>query len=205
MVLLEATRWGRYMKTGIGLLIPFLSSFVIAQAPGNQKALVFTHVTVIDGTGAAAKPDRTVVIKGDRIAELGENHNVHVAEGDKVVDATGKFLIPGLWDMHVHWYDKDYLPLFIANGVTGIRVMWGSDEHHRWREQIEKGELVGPRMVIASPIIDGPKPFWPGSVSVSGEGDARQSVLRAKSDGADFIKVYSFLPRDAYFAIADQA
>ena len=58
---------------------------------------------------------------------------------------------------------------------------------------------------IASPIIDGPKPFWPGSVSVSGEGDARQSVLRAKSDGADFIKVYSFLPRDAYFAIADQA
>ena len=81
------------MKTGIGLLILFLSFFVIAQAPGNQKALVFTHVTVIDGTGAAAKPDRTVVIKGDRIAELGENHNVHVAEGDKVVDATGKFLI----------------------------------------------------------------------------------------------------------------
>ena len=110
-----------------------------------------------------------------------------------MLDAAGKFLIPGLWDMHVHWYDRGYLPLFIANGVTGIRVMWGSDEHHCWREQIEKGELIGPRMVIASPIIDGPKPFWPGSVSVSGEADARQSVLRAKSDGADFMKVYSFL------------
>jgi hypothetical protein len=89
--------------------------------------------------------------------------------------------------------------------VIGIRIMWGFDDHHRWREQIEKGELVGPHMAIASAIIDGPKPFWPGSISVTNQAEARQAVLKSKSDGADFVKVYSFLPRDAYLAIADQS
>ena len=198
------------MKTAIKvLLILILSSFSIdtmAQpVPEEHKALVFTHVTVIDATGAPAQPDRTVVISGNRIAELGESGKVPIPKDADVVDATGKFLIPGLWDMHVHWYEKDYLPLFIVNGVTGVRQMFGTDDHRRWRDQIENGELVGPHQVIASLIIDGPKPYWPGSASVSNEAEARQAVLSAKSDGADFIKVYSFLPRDAYFAIADQA
>ena len=88
-----------------------------------SKALVFTHVSIIDATGSPAKSDMAVVIIGDRITELGRTQDVRIAKDAQVVDATGKFLIPGLWDMHVHWYLKDYVPLFIANGVTGIRIM----------------------------------------------------------------------------------
>ncbi|MBV9182537.1 MAG: amidohydrolase family protein [Acidobacteria bacterium] len=194
------------MRKAVRILALGLAFFAVARpALANEKALVFTHVTIIDATGAPARPDSTVVVSGGRIAELGDTGKIGAPKQADIVDASGKFLIPGLWDMHVHWYEADYLPLFIANGVTGVRLMWGADVHHRWREQVEKGELVGPHMIIASAIIDGPKPFWPGSVSVKNAAEARQAVLIAKSQGADFIKVYSFLPRDAYFAIADEA
>jgi len=126
-------------------------------------------------------------------------------EGSQVVDATGKFLIPGLWDMHVHPTEKEYLPLFIANGVTGVRVMWGRPKHHEWRKAIEAGQMLGPHLAIASPLVDGPKPYWDGSISVASETAARQVVTKAKQDDADFVKVYEFLPRDLYFAIADEA
>ena len=168
-------------------------------------ALALTHVTVIDATGAPAKSDMTIVIANGRIAEIGESAHIHPPKDAQVVDATGKFLIPGLWDMHVHWYDRNYLPLFLANGVTGMRVMWGEPMHHEWRKQVEAGKLAAPHLVIASAIVDGPKPFWPGSISVSTEAQARQAVVRSKRDGADFIKVYTFLPREEYFAIADEA
>lgn len=147
----------------------------------------------------------TVVITGDRITDLGESGSIGVPKGAQVVDATGKFLIPGLWDMHVHWYDTDYLPIFIANGVTGIRVMWGFPINHKWRKEIDAGRLLGPRLVIASAIVDGPKPYWPGSISVVNETQARQAVTMAKQGGADFVKVYQGLPRELYFAIADEA
>jgi imidazolonepropionase-like amidohydrolase len=176
-----------------------------AQPAQSTRQLVLTHVTVLDMTGAPAQPDRTVVITGDRITELGPSAGVQTPKDAQVVDATGKFLIPGLWDMHVHWFDKSYLPLFLANGVTGIRQMWGMPFHHQWRQEIEQGTLLGPRMEIPTAIVDGPKPIWPGSIAVKDAAEGRQVVLQAKQEGADFIKVYSRLPRDAYFAIADEA
>jgi imidazolonepropionase-like amidohydrolase len=175
------------------------------QPPQATRPLVFTHVTVIDATGAPAQPDMTVVIRGDRITELGKSGTVQAPDGAQVVDATGKFLIPGLWDMHVHWLHRDYLSLFIANGVTGVRIMWGAPMHHQWRQGIEKGEVLGPRLSIASAIVDGPKPIWPGSLAVGNEAEGRKAVSQSKEGGADFIKVYSRLPREAYFAIADEA
>jgi probable HAF family extracellular repeat protein len=101
--------------------------------------------------------------------------------------------------------DAEYLPLFIANGVTGMRIMWGLRIHQDWRTQSEAGQLLSPRMVIASPIMDGPKPFWPDSISISTEAQARQGVIHSKQKGADFVKVYTFLPREEYLAIADEA
>ncbi|MGH9875311.1 MAG: amidohydrolase family protein, partial [Pyrinomonadaceae bacterium] len=94
---------------------------------------------------------------------------------------------------------------FIANGVTGARMMWGSPTHHEWRKETESGALLAPRLNIASTIIDGPKPIWRGSIGVANEAEARQAVIKSKQEGADFIKVYSLLPREAYFAIADEA
>jgi cytosine/adenosine deaminase-related metal-dependent hydrolase len=104
----------------------------------QQRALVLTHVTIIDITGGPPKTDMTVVITGNHITDLGEASKVSVPQGGKVIDARGKFLIPGLWDMHVHWYDKDTLALFITNGVTGIREMFGNSDLLRWRDEIAK-------------------------------------------------------------------
>lgn len=189
----------------VALLLLALPARPSAQTSQNPHPLVFTHVTVIDATGAPAQPDMTVVIRGNRITELGKGTTVRAPQNAQVVDATGKFMIPGLWDMHVHWLHKDYLPLFVANGVTGIRIMWGVPMHHQWRQEIAQGALLGPRMAIASAIVDGPKPIWPGSIAVGTEAEARQAVIRSKQEGAEFIKVYSRLPREAYFAIADEA
>jgi len=196
-------------KAFVLMLLMVLAALLFAHARQRTqpKPLVFTHVTVIDATGAPAKPEMIVVITGDRITELGPTERVRVPKDAQVVDATGKFLIPGLWDMHVHWYgyDKAYLRLFTANGVTGVRVMWGAPIHFEWRKEIEEGTFLAPRMVIASTIVDGPKPIWPGSIGVANEAEARQAVIRLRRDGYDFIKVYSLLPREAYFAIADEA
>jgi Amidohydrolase family len=185
----------------------FLASSLTAQQnpAAKQQPLVFSHVTVIDVTGGPVQSDRTVVILGGHITEIGDSAKIVVPKNSQVVEAKGKFLIPGLWDMHVHWYDKDYLPLFIANGVTGVRQMLGNPELQQWRKEIDKGTLLGPRMIIASPIVDGPKPLWPGSISVATEAEARRAVSQVKQDGADFVKVYSFLPREIYFAIAGDA
>jgi imidazolonepropionase-like amidohydrolase len=185
-------------------LFLMLPTLLLAQPPAS-RTLVFTHVTVIDCTGAQPKPDQTVVVTGNHITAIGRSGRIKVPVEASVVDATGKFLIPGLWDMHVHWYGKDYLPLFIANGVTGVRQMWGFPFHLQWRQEIENGTLTGPRMVIASPIVDGPNPIWPGSISVATAEAGRQAVRDVKKAGYDFVKVYNLLPREAYFAISDEA
>src|ERR1041385_3396139 len=191
------------MKLRIFLLL-IISVLLPARANPNrpQAPIVFTHATVIDVTGSTPRRDTTVVITGDRISAIGDN--VSVPADAQVVDATGKFLIPGLWDMHVHWYARDTFTLFIANGVTGVRQMFGNSDLLRWRDQIAKGSLLGPRMVVASPIIDGPEPVWPNSIAVRNEEEGRKAVRRVKQWGADFVKVYALLPRDAYFGIADE-
>jgi imidazolonepropionase-like amidohydrolase len=195
------------MKRHIALFLVLLPALLPAQSkPDLQpEPLVLTHVTVIDVAGGLTSPDMTVVITDDRISDLGEAKKVSVPPGAKVLNATGKFLIPGLWDMHVHWYTRDTFTLFTANGVTGIREMFGNSDLLRWRDETAKGSLPGPRMIVASPIIDGPEPVWPNSISVRNEDEGRKAVRKVKQWGADFVKVYSLLPRDAYFGIADEA
>ena len=189
------------------LLFSFLFSFSYArQKPAESQAtLIFTHATIIDTAGGPNKTDMTVFITGDRITKIKKTGKVRPLRGAQVIDATDKFLIPGLWDMHSHWHYSEYLPLFIVNGVTGIRQMWGFPEQFQWREEIAKGLLLGPRQVIAGTPIDGPKPYYPGVISVGNENEARQAVRRVKESGADFVEVDLRLPREAYFAIADES
>src|SRR6185369_7428023 len=114
------------------LLILSVLLFARAQPNHTQAPIVFTHATIIDVTGQAPKRDMTVVITGDRISAIGDK--ISLSAGAQVVDATGKFLIPGLWDMHVHWYLRDTFTLFIANGVTGVRQMFRNSDLLRWRD-----------------------------------------------------------------------
>jgi Amidohydrolase family len=186
------------------LLFPFIST---AQSP---RAAVFKHVTVIDMTGTSAQPNMTVLIVGNRIQAIGKDGKIRAPKGAQVIDLKDKFLIPGLWDMHVHalwpWRIETYFPLFIANGITGVRDMYGDfDLVKQVRQQIAAGSMIGPRIIASGPIVDGPEPEWRGSVAVSTQADAIQTVDSLKSRGVDFIKVYNLLPRDAYFSLASEA
>jgi imidazolonepropionase-like amidohydrolase len=115
--------------------------------------------------------------------------------------------------MHVHFSDPPSPPLFIANGVTGVRVMWGNPQfgpkperfHDQWRDAFDRKEQVGPRMVIASNIMDGPHPIWPNSLALATPAEGRKAVDDAKAGGADFIKVYSGLSKSVFLAIADES
>lgn len=208
------------MKVILWLAALVLTS-VPAPAQSNQlvDSLALMHVTVIDGTGAPPRPDMTVLIVGYQIVDIGKSGAVSVPRHARTIDARGAFLIPGLWDMHAHPDDPELWPvnpqprekdslltLLIANGVTGIRDMGGDLKLlHDWRRRVGAGMMTGPHIYACGPLLDGPKPMWPGSVAISNEEQARQAVRDLKKQRADFVKVYSLLPRDAYFAIADEA
>src|SRR5215510_6946971 len=152
------------------LSLPLLDFGRPPQNKPQAKPLVISRVTVIDATGAEAKSDMTVVITGDRITAIGKAADVKIPKDAQVIEAAGKFLIPGLWDMHTHIATQEFLSLFIANGVTGVRDMGGVlDALNLWRRFIKEGRSTGPRIVAAGPIVDGPKPIWPFSVAVADE------------------------------------
>src|SRR5262249_33702658 len=114
------------------------------------------------------------------------------------------------WDMHVHGAamvgPSSPYPLYLANGVVGVREMWGPADANAWRSRkLASSGKPAPRIFLASPIVDGPKPIWPGSIGVSSEAQGREVVAQQKQRGSDFIKVYSLLPHDTYMAIADEA
>ncbi len=195
------------------MLLTFLFSLLLSwlPAPQIQRPLVFTHVTVIDTVRGTLNSDATVVVAGNRIIAVGRTGRVRVPENAQLVDATGKFLIPGLWDMHFHTPVDDkqgreiFLPLALANGVTGVRNTFGSESILKLRAEISSGQLLGPRTIAGSPVVDGPMPMWQGSISVANAAAGRETVRSIKKSGYDFVKVYQFLPRDTYLAIADEA
>jgi imidazolonepropionase-like amidohydrolase len=174
-----------------------------------SQSLVIKRVTVIDATGRGPEPNMTVIADGDHIVAVGPWEKTHIPRKAVVVDGTGKFLIPGLWDMHVHGSSDTRAPwshlLFVANGVVGVRDMSGPSDARAWRAAHASKEDPSPTIYLGSPIIDGPNPVWPESIVVSDEAQGREVVEQQRERGADFIKVYSRLSRNAYFAIADEA
>ena len=201
------------------LFVLFVPTLLLAQAPVTPASIAITHVTVIDTANGSAQGDMTVVIGGNRIIRMGDSGTVTLPRDVPEVDGRGKFLIPGLWDMHVHVFNTDragsdnsseYLfPLLVANGVVGIRDMWSDPEDiqlaGRWNTEIEAGRLLGPRVMVSSRIVDGEPPSLPFSLVVRNAEEAREAVRELKAAGAGFIKVDSNLSRDAYFAIADES
>ncbi|MFD3513665.1 amidohydrolase family protein [Streptomyces sp. NPDC058657] len=175
--------------------------------------LVLTHATVLDGTAARPRHDHTLVLRGGHLVEDGPSAQLRPPPGARVVDLTGKYVIPGLIESHIHTTDGQdgYTPpLFPLTGVTSVREMWGTPRQHAWRERIEEGSLLGPRFVIAGPIIDGPPSIWARDtglpvIEVADAPSARAAVRRVKREGADFVKVYSRLSTEAYAAIADES
>jgi hypothetical protein len=181
-----------------------LTAATALNAPSNS--IYITHVTVIDTETGKEDRDRTVIISGNRILEIKDAAHAKVPAGAKVVDGTGKYLIPGLWDMHVHrmYLDSTY-PLYIANGVTGVRDMWGPPDANKFRAELAAKNVDAPHLYLGSPIVDGNPPTIPNMIAVSTPQEARKFVDQQKQNGADFIKVYSGLSREAYFAIIEES
>jgi imidazolonepropionase-like amidohydrolase len=168
-----------------------------------------TNVTVIDMTGPLPRPNCTVIVTDNRITAVGLAEGTEVPDGAKVVDGTGHYLIPGLWDTHVHASRDlgiEYMPLLLATGVTGIRDMAGDfAATKRFREEIAAGTLDGPRIYAAGRRLNGSYYIDVESIVVHDAESARQAVRAQRDLGVDFIKVYSLLEREAFEAIAAES
>jgi len=209
------------MKLGNSLRATFLITFLFyfaglaaAQKPSPNDLIVINNVNVVDVRTGTILADQTVILDRNRIASVGPSKSAKYPRNAPSVNGHGYFLIPGLWDMHVHLVFGDWfpgaqdvtLPLLIANGVTGVRDM-GSELRvvQDWRNEIEAGRLLGPRIFTSGPMLDGPKPRFPSSIAIATPEDGRRAVDELKRRGSDFIKLQSLIPRDAVFAIADEA
>jgi hypothetical protein len=185
------------------------SSKSVKAASGQKVAgqtIVLTHVTVIDMTGSAPRKDVSVSIAGGRIQSIAKK--IPAPRGVLVIPAKGKFVIPGLWDMHIHLGPPEiFFPMLLANGITGVRDMFSGvplNTIRAWRAQPDSPHIV------AGGFIDGPPMLWngippPGAFAVANPDQARFAVHAIAGSGFDFVKVYSSVPRDAYFALAQEA
>src|SRR6476661_9411127 len=206
----SATWHSDTMPSALARLVLLLA---LAGSRLEAQSLTITNATVIDVSTGALRRGTTIVVDGNRIASVEPSAKTARPHGT-VVDAKGLYVIPGLWDMHTHAYfgwprdfgDSYVLPLFIANGVTGIRDM-GSDLDAvlRARAEVAAHRLVGPRMVVSGPMLDGPKATYKASIPIATPDDGRKAVDLLKDRGVDFIKIQSGVPREAYFAIAAEA
>ena len=179
----------------------------------SDGALVLRNVTIVDVERGRLEPRRDVVIVGDRIVGIQAGGTVQAPKQGRVLDGNGRFLMPGLWDFHVHVFsapgEEDFaLPLYILNGITGVRdagALRTLPEQQSVAAAIERGERVGPRLVLAGALIDGPPGSWPGQMVAASPDEGRQRVRDSKAAGWGFIKSYSLLSEPTYLAIADEA
>jgi len=182
--------------------------------PGRSaQTLVFTNVNVVDTRNGRILPGMTVVVRSGQIhgvARFGliaETHNV------RMINAAGQYMIPGLWDMDVHtagtsgtaWDEKIIYPLYVANGVTGVRDMGGDpDLLERRRQRVEDGALPGPRILFASQFLSGGESNTQ-TVTVKSPEEAREAIAQLKRRGVSLVTIRSDISRDSYFALADEA
>ncbi len=181
-----------------------------APLPGT---LAITNVSVVDVERGVVVPGRQVLIDGPRIVAVEANGASPIGDGVARLDGTDRFLIPGLWDMHAHIIERASTvagPLFIANGVTGVREMWSDGDDYRpmfvaFRDSVRRGLLVGPRLLLTSTPIDGPPGSEPGVTIVRSVPDARDAVDSAVAHGMDLVQAFPSLSREAYRAAARRA
>lgn len=202
----------KLLRAGCRRLV-FICAWLLAgctTAPDYDLAIA--NVSVVDVVTGDVLPNRHLGIRDGKIAYLGTTP----LTAEKVLSGEGRWAIPGLWDMHVHVSDPSFFPLFISNGIIGVRDMGGAstsasagcesiefDTLSAWREKIRDGQIVGPEIVMAGPVLSGT-----GSASAldaTTPGSARASVKQVADAGVDFVKVYEDIPLAAFAALAEEA
>ncbi len=195
------------------LVVLLVVGSIYSAEPTSQLAIA--HVTVIDGTGRPPQPDQTVLIEAGRIVAVGATATIKIPKSARTIDASGKFLLPGFWDMHVHlaginadppWSKQVLLPLLLANGITGVRDMGGDlDALLSWQREIESGAFLGPHIVAGGPFLAARGKKTPEQYPIHNAEEARAAVDELKKRGANFIKIISMPSRDAFFAVAEES
>jgi imidazolonepropionase-like amidohydrolase len=205
------------MNKPVLLLLTLLLTTSLATGQSSRtspaaKVVAFVNVNVIPMDRQRVLRNQTVIVRENTITTIGDSKQVKVPAGAQSIDGTGKFLIPGLMDMHVHLFSDDEFPdslaedefkVMIAYGVTTIRLMIGTPEQLVLREKSAKGEILAPTIFAASPHLTGRK--QPNSQVVTTEAEGRAAVAKAKQDGYDFIKLTTFLAPEVYEAIVNEA
>jgi len=194
---------------------PMVRTAVPETMAAAEDSLWITNINLVDAATGKVVPATDILIRGQTIRAVRATASVQ-AQGSRRIDGTGKFLIPGLWDMHVHVADAGYLSQFVANGVLGVRDMGGGLESaadgceslnfrllQTLRAEVASGIRVGPDMVLAGPVLGGSG--WPTSLAARTPAEAVAAVTLLSEQGADFVKVYEEIPLDAYLSLAAEA
>ena len=181
---------------------------------GLAQNLALSHVSIFDGRSPALKPDMTILVEGNSILRVGPSASLKVPPNYKVLPVRGRYIIPGLWDLHVHlaglsadpaWSGELLLPMLIQNGILGVRDMGGDPVTlQRWKTEIQEGKRIGPHIISAGKMIDGAFED-PSVITVHSAADSTLAVDEISSSGSEFVKVLSGINREEYFAVFDEA
>lgn len=185
----------------------------------HRQCVAISNVTIIDPLHASVAPNMTVIVAGSRITAVAPAKSLRPPAGCKLVDGTGKYLLSGLWDMHAHLFytgpnggrihRRDvYFPLYVANGVTGLRNMFTTPADlmlvNTWNRDIARRTMIGPHIDPVAVPLDGRPKTYPSMIEVATPTAARDAVDSLLRNGLRTIKIASRLSREAYFAVADE-
>lgn len=186
----------------LGLLWVAIATPVAGQSAG---AIAFVDVHVVPMDRDTVLRHHTVVVRGGRIAGIFAADEAADLDGITVIPGNGRWLMPGLADMHVHLLDRTELIFYLANGITTVRNLHGLPRHLAWRDSIARGTLMGPRLFTSGPILDGDPPSRGTNTVLRTPEDVTREVAAQKRAGYDQLKVYDNLPRDLYLALVREA
>lgn len=196
------------MRLRVIFTLPLCLIVVFSSQAATPTQIALAHVTIIDVRDGSEKTDMTILISGSRITALGPSSEIPLPKRVRAINGRGKFLIPGLWDMHIHSDgDERTLRLLVEWGITGARDMSGDiTKLVEARRRIANGDLLGPRLLIAGPRLMGPPAETDEEVWVLHSPDgARRAIYSLAEMHVDFVKVHDGLARDTFLAIAAAA
>jgi len=189
----------------------------------TTNTIAITNADIIDMVDGHISNNMTIIVQDNIIFKIAPSNELKIPENATIINAAGKYIIPGLWDMHVHtsseFNTREIIyPNFIANGVTGVRVMsadcfepcWelqlNIEQSRKIQQDVKEGKLIGPRSILASTYIHGALPGESSTVKTPGTKEHGKELVHLLIDrGVDFIKIYDEIPREAYFSVAEEA
>ena len=182
----------------------------------KKYTVVITNASIVDVANSTIIRNRLIAIEGNTIKAVDNTKMAAKYKADRYIDAHDKYVMPGLWDMHIHLRggaatiqgNKNFLPLFLAYGITTVRECGGdiTPSVMEWKKETAAGTLAGPRIFTSGPKLDGPKPTWAGSIEVETPAQISKALDSLQKIKVDFIKIYeSKISRDAYLEAVSQA